>query len=359
MKILYGVQGTGNGHISRARMMAKHFTKLGVEVDYLFSGRAADKYFDMEPFGDYQVKKGLTFHSKNGEVSYLRTALVNNLWRFFRDVASLELQAYELVISDFEPVTAWAAKLSRKPVLGIGHQYAFGKQTPVAGANPIARIVMRLFAPANPVIGLHWKRYQPDILPPIVDTSLKRSLRQGDKPEIVVYLPFENQASVIQFVSGFDDFRFLVYSPELKNEDVGSIGLRKTCVGGFRRDLQSASGVISNSGFELISECLHLGLPVLTKPLHSQMEQQSNAKSLRIEGHATVMETLHRSTLRRWLDSLEVKPPRYYPDIAEAIAKWIYEGRRSSIEALSLALWRQPVQPTVENENLVPGCVSS
>jgi UDP:flavonoid glycosyltransferase YjiC (YdhE family) len=37
MKILYGVQGTGNGHISRARLMADAFSRRNdVEVDYLF-----------------------------------------------------------------------------------------------------------------------------------------------------------------------------------------------------------------------------------------------------------------------------------------------------------------------------------
>ena len=37
MKILYGVQGTGQGHISRARAMADAFRNLDVEIDWLFS----------------------------------------------------------------------------------------------------------------------------------------------------------------------------------------------------------------------------------------------------------------------------------------------------------------------------------
>ena len=61
MKILYGIQGTGNGHITRARVMAKAFKQRNVEVDYLFSGRPADQYFDMDVFGDYRVFEGVTF----------------------------------------------------------------------------------------------------------------------------------------------------------------------------------------------------------------------------------------------------------------------------------------------------------
>ncbi len=36
MKILYGVQGTGNGHIARARAMSKAFESHDVQVDFLF-----------------------------------------------------------------------------------------------------------------------------------------------------------------------------------------------------------------------------------------------------------------------------------------------------------------------------------
>ena len=40
MKILYGVQGTGNGHISRAREMARAFATLGGDVDFPVFGKA-------------------------------------------------------------------------------------------------------------------------------------------------------------------------------------------------------------------------------------------------------------------------------------------------------------------------------
>ena len=52
MKILYGIQGTGNGHITRARVMASCFKELGIDVDYVFSGRPEKDYFDMQDFAD-------------------------------------------------------------------------------------------------------------------------------------------------------------------------------------------------------------------------------------------------------------------------------------------------------------------
>ena len=67
MKIFYGVQGTGNGHIARARMMAKELELAGIETTFLFSGRATDGYFDMDVFKDYQLRTGLTFITNHGE----------------------------------------------------------------------------------------------------------------------------------------------------------------------------------------------------------------------------------------------------------------------------------------------------
>ena len=81
MKILYGVQGTGNGHISRAREMARAFSALGADVDFLFSGRPDNRYFDMDEFGEYQIRRGLTFVTENGEVSRWKTLTSNHAWR--------------------------------------------------------------------------------------------------------------------------------------------------------------------------------------------------------------------------------------------------------------------------------------
>ena len=91
MRILYGVQGTGNGHITRARTMARALADSSLEVDYLFSGRPREKYFDMEPFGEFRTLRGLTFHWSNGRINSFKTVLNNNLIHFMRDVRQLDL----------------------------------------------------------------------------------------------------------------------------------------------------------------------------------------------------------------------------------------------------------------------------
>ena len=65
MNILYGVQGTGQGHISRARAMAAALHRHGVTVTWLFSGRSRQALFDMDCFGDFQHRRGLTFATRD------------------------------------------------------------------------------------------------------------------------------------------------------------------------------------------------------------------------------------------------------------------------------------------------------
>ncbi len=349
MKILYGVQGTGNGHISRARMLARHFRDSDIDVTWLFSGRPRDGFFDMDIFGDFLYRRGLTFHSENGGVSYAKTVVKNNPFQFISDVFSLDTTAYDLVITDFEPVTAWAAKRQRSRVIGLGHQYAFGHSIPRAGGNIIANTIIKIFAPSTVPLGLHWHHFGHAILPPIIDTEVKAQTTDNDKSQqrekIVVYLPFENQARVQQLLTPITQHDFIIYSPELSDQQHGHIALRKTSLKGFKQDLATAQGVICNSGFELISECLALGLPVLTKPQHGQMEQLSNAEALRTLGFATTVNDLSTAAIEHWLGERQPAESMQYPDVAKRIVEWLTNGQQESAEMLSRQLWQSVSLP--------------
>ena len=122
MRILYGVQATEQGHISRARAMA-HALKQHPDVDvtWLFSGRPRESLFDMNPFRDFQHRAGLTFLTETGRLRYRKIIMANRYWQFIRDVRRLYVKAYDLVVTDYEPITAWAGNLKKQPVLGIGH----------------------------------------------------------------------------------------------------------------------------------------------------------------------------------------------------------------------------------------------
>lgn len=343
-----GVQATGNGHITRARAMSAAFAKFpSLTVDYIFSGRAPEDLFDMEPFGDYRCFKGLTFVTEAGRVKPIATYRENSLRQLYRDVTSLDLSSYDLVITDFEPISAWAAKLQKKTAIAVGHQNAFDYQIPKKGSHPMATLFMRYFAPAKIRLGLHWHHFGQPILPPIADTH--QCVDTIHKRKIVVYLGFEQQEDVINWLTPFDDYQFYFYGVFPEKEDRGHIHLRPLSRDGFQQDLADCGGVISNAGFELVSEAIHLGKKVLVKPLGGQMEQASNALALDKLGLGMSMSTLDSGVLRHWLDCFSGKQV-IYPNVAEAIAAWIVNNTAlDDTENLVNGLWQQVHSPDISH----------
>ncbi|MEZ9229682.1 MJ1255/VC2487 family glycosyltransferase [Vibrio amylolyticus] len=338
MKILYGVQGTGNGHIARARAMSQALKSRGIDVDYLFSGRDADKYFSMQEFGEYETRKGLTFESENGQVSYLKTAKNNNLVNLYKEVSELDLSEYDLVLNDFEPITAWAAKKQKKTCISISHQNAFRHSVPLKGASWVDKRLIHHFAPSDYAIGLHWYHFEQPILPPIVH-SIDCPIEQQNF--ILVYLPFENSDEICNLLFRFSSYQFVCFHPSVnKAETIENVELRPLCHESFQSHLHRCNGVIANGGFELPSEALTLGKKLLLKPLTGQFEQQSNVATLDGLGLASSMDFLDASKVRIWLDE---KPGErvVYPNVAQAIAEWVDNGKWDTQEQLCRSLWEQ------------------
>lgn len=341
MKILYGVQGTGNGHISRARSMATHFnSKNGVEIDWLFSGRSEEKYFGMDVFENCTFKKGMTFDAKNGTVNKLGTVFKNNYFRFLKDVISLDTKKYDLIVTDYEPITAWAGLLSRKPVISLGHQSAFDYDIPLADADAFSMFLLKYFAPGNIRVGLHWNKFDAPILPPIIDKS---QATEKIKHKVIVYLPFEDLETISMFLSPIQDYEFYIYHPEAEDKNVYHLHFRKPSKEGFVNDMANCYAVICNAGFELSSEALSLGKRLLVKPVKNQMEQSSNAKALLELGYGNVISKLSSGYIERWLKKDTVPIEISFPDVAESLTNWIIEKDYSpeSLEYLSVKLWNQ------------------
>jgi len=338
MKILYGVQGTGNGHISRASAMLAAFKDYPeLDITWLLSGR--DKSRGCGDIDKFEWRAGFTFATENGRIDLLKTARCNNLYRFWRDISTLQLDDYDLLITDFEPVLAHAARKRGLPTVGLGHQYAFRYPIPLRGSNAFVKGLMDNFAPADRSVGLHWHHFDQPILPPIVDLTIPAELPPVQPDKVLVYLPFENLDEIQQMCSHWLDYEFHIYHPAAGLRDAGNLHLRPISRAGFKQDLLSSAKVITNSGFELISECLQLGKAILAKPVHGQMEQLSNAAALAELNYATVVDELQPQLIRNWLKA-DVRPVQItYPDVAAALAKWIAGGCKQSEAELAGALW--------------------
>jgi len=337
MKILYGIQGTGNGHITRARVMAKALAKKGLEVDYVFSGRPAGQYFDMEDFGNYQTFKGLSFVSEHGTISYLKTIQKARPLKMYTDIQNFDVSSYDLILNDFEPITAWAGRKAGKKVINISHQAVFTKdKVPSLGLGWLNKQILKNFAPSDIALGVHWYHYGQSIMPPFIEREVSSS---ASSENVLVYMPFEDINEVVELLESQLDQEFVLYHPDVKAQrKVNNVLFRRACRLGFLKDLEESKGVIANAGFELSSEALCAGKKLLLKPLQGQFEQESNAETLRSLGLATVINGLDELELERWL-LLPGNDAINYPSDPTPLVEWLIGGDHTQPDVLCKKLW--------------------
>ncbi|GAB2896681.1 MJ1255/VC2487 family glycosyltransferase [Microbulbifer echini] len=345
MKILYGVQATGNGHIARSRTLAKALQQYPeIKIQWLFSGRPKENLFGMELFGQFWWREGMTIVHSEGRLKSFTTLAQLKIRRFIKDVRELPLNEFDLVISDYEPVTAWAAKMRKKPSVGIGHQYAFLYPIPMPRFNWLFHTVLRIFAPTNKSLGLHWHHFGNPILPPIVPPQPKPENDTANY--ILVYLPFEHPTPMLEELSRIER-QFVVYGVPENLPTAENIEIKAPSTEGFQRDLANARAVICNSGFELLAEALSLGKPILSRPLAYQFEQEANAKALAQLRLAKIVSSINANSIRSWLKNHPPPLRIQWPDVAQAIAAWIADGCRKNPSELARGLWNQVIpRPT-------------
>ncbi|MFQ3217747.1 MAG: hypothetical protein ACJAUL_000049 [Paraglaciecola sp.] len=279
MKILHGVQGTGNGHITRARVMAEAFSQRpDVQIDYVFSGRDKTPYFDIKVFDHYQTYRGLSFKIQGGKISKYTTCKAANIPELVRDIKSLCISDYDLVINDFEPVSAWAAKFSHTPFISISHQGAFKHPISQHTRTLIDRAITKYFAPTGIQLGVHWYHFGCSIMPPFINAQESRGARGH---QYLAYLPFEDLDDIDTLLDPLAEYEFVCFHPNVTTQHkTGHITWCHPAKDKFARIMQNCSGVIANGGFDPASECLHFGKKLLIKPLFGQFEQLCNTKIL-------------------------------------------------------------------------------
>lgn len=316
MNILYGVNATGNGHISRSRITISELKKRGHNVTVLFSGRDVKDFFELEEFRPYIIKKGFTFVFKKGKLNVFRTLLNIDLIQFVRDVFNIKKE-YDVVVTDFEPISAYAARKLGIHCIGIGHQYSFLKKIPKSFKMKLASIFfLRFYTPINSTISSHFYHFNQSILPPFIEKSLKnQNAVTVMKNTFLVYLAWEEQDQMISTLNTIKENEFIYYSSVDKEVQIGNVTLKPYSNKYFKEDLIACNGLITNAGFQLPAEAIYLGKKILCKPLKGQPEQEHNAKTLKRLQHATVCSEFTKEEIELWIRNGKQKKELYNESI--------------------------------------------
>lgn len=325
MKILYAIQGTGNGHISRAKDVIPAF-KNRVNVDVMISGVQTD--LDL-PFPVKYRYKGLSFiFGKRGGVDLVETFKRNNTRRVIREIRECPVQEYDLVINDFEPISAWACKLKGVKCISLSHQAALrSRHVPQPKHSDwLGSLILKNYAPCNAYYSFHFKKYDHNIFTPIIRQEI-RDQEITEENHYTVYLPAYGDKKIIKVLSKIKNVNWHVFSKHSKesyrseNVTIEPINAEK-----FSASMASCQGVLCGAGFETPAEALYLLKKLMVIPMKGQYEQHFNAEGLKDLGVPVLkkLKKKHLKTIEKWVTKGK-KIPVHFPDQTQFIVDHVLQ----------------------------------
>jgi len=298
MKILYGIQLNGNGHITRSTEIISSLINRNHSIDIITSGKNSNLSI---PYKIYKSFDGLSlFFNKMGSIDWYKTISRANLKNLLRDI-NFDTSKYDVVISDFEPITAWGSKFYKTKSINISNQNSILSNKTPKEKDFLGLQFIKYFAPCDINIGLHYHSYDSNIYQPIISHNLLNNTK-NDSDTILVYLPAYNIDYLIKCFSYFKQLNWKIYSNQIpisnsfKNIVVNNLDLKS-----FQNDFINSNRIITASGFSTTSESLVLQKKLWSIPVKKQFEQLCNAKALKELGIYT--EDLNIKSIQYWIDN--------------------------------------------------------
>jgi uncharacterized protein (TIGR00661 family) len=321
--ILYGVNGEGAGHSTRAKEVLSHLVANGHTVQVASFDRGLCNLQ-----GDFEVTEiyGFRFSYVNNRVRYKRTIAKNLITvpqaaksanRLKNLIATWKI---DLVITDFEPLSCHVAHRLGLPVISIDNQHCITNA--VVSYPPqfrsdaaAAKLVTKLMTPhADAYLVISFfsapvKKRNTFLFPPLLRQEiLEAAPTQGEHVLVYVTSPAPSLAKALAAARG----RFVAYGFG-RDGEYGNVVYKKPSLEGFMRDLTSAKAIVANSGFSLVTEALHLAKPYLAVPVKHQFEQIFNAHWLAKMGYGAYWEELNKERVESFLYNL----PLYREKLAD------------------------------------------
>ncbi len=354
MRILYGVVGEGMGHATRSRVVIEHLLAQGHDVHIVVSGNAHDflaRSFAGRPHVSLTEIVGL--HLVQDDEGIDRSAslwsnlagapesLRHNLAQFV-DVASRF--SAEVVISDFESWAFFYARAHDIPVISIDniqvlHRCSHGDW--IQGTRSWNFWLARYAAKAKLPGAYHYlvttfftppvRKDRTTLVPPILRPEILAAKREPGE-HVLVYHHKEALEALLPVLERLIHMNFVVYGLGERESAFPHLTFRPFSQTGFVDDLRTARGAIAGGGFSLMSECVHLHVPLLAVPLGDQFEQELNARYLERLGYGMWVERLSEATVHGFLEQLDT--------FAENLRSWTPQSNETTLQCVDELLAR-------------------
>jgi len=328
VKILYAIQGTGNGHLARAEDVIPYLKQYG-DLDLFVSGAQSDIKLS------HPVKyksKGLSFYfGKSGGIDFLKTFKNNSSKEVYKEIKKFPAEKYDFVINDFEPISAWACRKREVPCVALSHQSALlsPKVPKPTTLDPVGEWVLHNYAPADKHVAFHFEKYDKNIFTPVIRSAI-RNCKVEVKDHYTVYLPAYDDRKLAPLLSKIP-VKWHVFSKHTrKGYTAGNVAVYPVNSEDFAASMTSSKGVLCGAGFETPAEALFLKKKLMVVPMQSQLEQFYNAASLKQMGVAVLKKFRKKNLdkIQEWVDNNDQIVVNFDDVTAEAVSLAVKLARK-------------------------------
>ena len=318
-RILYAVADEGRGHAVRSRDIIEELQRHHDVV--VMCGERSFPYLSSYARHIYKIA-GTYISYVNNQVSNIGTVLGNllrvpryissfvQLWKFSRQFKP------DVIITDFEPLSAYLGLVTHIPVISLGNHHVITKtkhsfplryyfeylktKLVIKLITPTARfyVVTTFFTPAL-------RSDKVFLVPPILRKEIA-SLPCTYGNFVLVYQTSRSNKKLFKFLARMP-YRFVVYGlgegVPLWLKHPSNLVFKPFSEATFFDDLANCAGVITNGGFTLMTEALFLKKPLLSIPVQKQFEQILNAYYLERLGKGVV--TKDKKNILQFLEGLQ------------------------------------------------------
>lgn len=305
MKIFFGVQSEGNGHITQAIAVKQFLNSKGHLVSGAFAGRkkkGLSKYFTDE--FDVTQYDGFDFiFDARGKVIIWKT-MIQNILRAPKLISSfiqicniIRKEKPDMIINYYEPLVGLTALLFPNiKYISIGHQYAM--TLPTYGNTsgfPVQKLFLSILNYVTSInatkVALSYYKFEDNtvvVCPPILRND---SYIHGDRQEdfILVYLMEEGMLDVlIAQAKTHPDIKIECFTKLTKEITDCPVNLSVRGLDGilFQERMRVCKSVVCSGGFETSSEAIYQNKPLFMVPMPNHYEQFANCSDALSHGFA-------------------------------------------------------------------------